>query len=59
MADLVRFPRESPLVVEGYAEAREGDGPYLLSVDRALAVRDYLLSRFRRQTAITAHHADA
>jgi len=53
MADLVRFPRESPLVVEGYAEVREGDAPYLLSVDRALLVRDYLLSRFRRQTAIT------
>lgn len=53
MADLVRFPRDSPLVVEGYAEAREGDAPYLLSVDRALSVRDYLVGRFRRQTAIT------
>ncbi len=53
MADLVRFPRDSPLVVEGYAEAREGDTPYLLSVDRAQSVRDYLLARFRRQTTIT------
>ena len=53
MADLVRYPRDSPLVVEGYAEASEGEAPYLLSVDRAQIVRDYLLGRFRRQATLT------
>jgi phospholipid/cholesterol/gamma-HCH transport system substrate-binding protein len=53
MADLVRYPRDSPLVVEGYAEAREGEAAYLVSVDRAQIVRDYLLGRFRRQSALT------
>lgn len=53
MADLVRYPRDSPLVVEGYAESREGEAAYLLSVDRAQIVRDYLLGRFRRQATIT------
>jgi len=52
MADLVRYPRDSPLVVEGYADAG-GEESYLLSVDRAQAVRDYLLGRFRRQTTLT------
>ena len=53
MADLVRYPRDSPLVVEGYADASEGEAPYLLSVDRAQIVRDYLLARFRRQATLT------
>jgi phospholipid/cholesterol/gamma-HCH transport system substrate-binding protein len=54
MADLVRYPRASPLVVEGYAEASECEAPYLVSVDRAQIVRDYLLGRFRRQTTLTS-----
>jgi hypothetical protein len=53
MANLVRYPRDSPLVVEGYADATEGEAPYLLSVDRAQTVRDYLLGRFRRQATLT------
>jgi phospholipid/cholesterol/gamma-HCH transport system substrate-binding protein len=53
MADFVRYPRDSPLVVEGYADASEGEAPYLLSVDRAQIVRDYLLGRFRRQATLT------
>jgi phospholipid/cholesterol/gamma-HCH transport system substrate-binding protein len=53
MADLVRYPRDSPLVIEGYAESRDGEAAYLLSVDRAQIVRDYLLTRFRRQTTVT------
>ncbi len=53
MADLVRYPRDSPLIVEGYADATEGAAPYLLSVDRAQLVRDYLLQRFRRQATLT------
>jgi phospholipid/cholesterol/gamma-HCH transport system substrate-binding protein len=53
MADLVRYPRDSPLVVEGYAESLEGEAAYLTSADRAQIVREYLLSRFRRQTTLT------
>jgi phospholipid/cholesterol/gamma-HCH transport system substrate-binding protein len=53
MVDLVRYPRDSPLVVEGYAESREGEAAYLVSVDRAQVVRDYLLGRFRRQSTLT------
>lgn len=54
MTDLIRYPRDSPLVVEGYAESREGEASYLASVDRAQAVRDYVVGRFRRQTTLTA-----
>lgn len=53
MADLVRYPRDSPLVIEGYAVASDGQAPYLISDDRAQVVRDYLLARFRRQTTLT------
>jgi phospholipid/cholesterol/gamma-HCH transport system substrate-binding protein len=53
MADLVRYPPDSPLVIEGYAGADDGDAPYLVSVDRAQLVRDYLLARFRRQATLT------
>jgi phospholipid/cholesterol/gamma-HCH transport system substrate-binding protein len=54
MTDLLRYPRDSPLVVEGYAESRGGEVSYLTSVDRAQAVRDYLVGRFRRQTTLTS-----
>lgn len=54
MTDLIRYPRDSPLVVEGYAESLEGEASYLASVDRAQAVRDYIVGRFRRQTTLTA-----
>ncbi len=53
MADLIRYPRDSPLVVEGYAESVEGAAAYLMSADRARAVRDFLLTRFRRQATLT------
>ncbi len=53
MADLVRYPNDSPLVVEGYADELAGDPAYLVSADRAQVVRDYLLTRFRRRTTLT------
>ena len=53
MADLVRYPKDSPLVVEGYAEPTGGQPSYLRSADRAQLVRDYLLARFRRQATLT------
>jgi phospholipid/cholesterol/gamma-HCH transport system substrate-binding protein len=51
MADFVRYPRDSPLVVEGYADG--GDAPYLVSESRSQLVRDYLLGRFQRQATLT------
>ena len=53
MADLVRYPRDSPLVIEGYADGSDRGAAYLVSSDRAEAVRDYLLTRFRRQVTLT------
>jgi phospholipid/cholesterol/gamma-HCH transport system substrate-binding protein len=53
MADFVRYPRDSPLVVEGYSEAGDAEAPYLLSESRAQVVRDYLVARFRRQATLT------
>lgn len=53
MADLVRYPKDSPLIVEGYAAPAAGEPPYLRSIDRAQIVRDYLLTRFRRQATLT------
>ncbi len=52
MADLLRFPRDSPLVVEGYAGA-EAPSPFLTSEDRAIAVRDYLVDKYRRRVDLT------
>jgi outer membrane protein OmpA-like peptidoglycan-associated protein len=53
MADLVRYPRDSALVVEGYAQIAEGGAAHLVSAERAALVRDYLLSRFRRRATLT------
>jgi phospholipid/cholesterol/gamma-HCH transport system substrate-binding protein len=53
MADLVRYPRDSPLVIEGYADSNDPQAPYLVSVDRAQTVHDYLIDRFRRRTTLT------
>lgn len=55
MADFVRYPRDSPIVVEGYAEAEAGQAAYLTSADRASIVRDYLVSRFRRQARLVGY----
>jgi phospholipid/cholesterol/gamma-HCH transport system substrate-binding protein len=53
MAQLVQYPRDSPLIVEGYAAASDEATSYLTSVDRGTAVRDYVMSRFRRQATLT------
>jgi phospholipid/cholesterol/gamma-HCH transport system substrate-binding protein len=53
MADLVRYPRDSPLIIEGYADGSDGGAAYLVSSDRAETVRDYVLTRFRRQVTLT------
>ena len=52
MAQLMQYPHNSPLVVEGYADP-DDENAYLVSLDRAQRVRDYVLNRFRRQTTLT------
>ena len=52
MADLLRFPRESPLVVEGYVEASAAI-PLFEAEDRALLVHEYLVDKFRRRVTLT------
>jgi len=53
MAQLVQYPRDSPLVVEGYARDSDEAEAYLSSVERSSTVRDYVLSRFRRSATLT------
>ncbi len=53
MAQLVQYPRDSPLIVEGYARGTDEATAFLTSVSRGTVVRDYVLSRFRRQATLT------
>lgn len=53
MGELVQYPRDTPLIVEGYAEATDRDTAYLRAAEQAAIVRDHLLSRFRRITTLT------
>jgi len=46
MSDLVPYLPNNPIVVEGYSTNDLRDRQYLISRQRALAVRDYLESRF-------------
>ena len=46
MAEFVKYPRTSPLVVEGYAQEVTADERYLLSRARRQLVRDYLVGKF-------------
>lgn len=52
MADFLEFPRNSPLVVEGYATTAAPAERYLQSDTRARIVQDYLQGRFRRGTQL-------
>ena len=47
MAEFVRYPKTSPLVVEGYAAGTSADERYLVSGARAELVRDYLIGKFK------------
>jgi phospholipid/cholesterol/gamma-HCH transport system substrate-binding protein len=46
MAEFVKYPRTSPLVVEGYAHEVTADVRYLMSRARSQLVRDYLIGKF-------------
>lgn len=47
MSDFLRQPPDSPLVVEGYAQAPTYDQRHIISRHRAQLVRDYLVNRTR------------
>jgi phospholipid/cholesterol/gamma-HCH transport system substrate-binding protein len=51
MSDLVRYLPNNPIVVEGYATAGLPAQRYLASRQRALAVRNYLISHFHLNAA--------
>jgi phospholipid/cholesterol/gamma-HCH transport system substrate-binding protein len=46
MSTFVRYPKNSPLVVEGYGHEATNDRRYLLSRHRAQLVREYLIGKF-------------
>ena len=47
MAEFLRYPRNSPIMVEGYATEGSLDERYILSQERAEAVKKYLVGKFR------------
>lgn len=53
MSQFVRYPRTSPFVIEGYAEAATDDERFLLSRSRAQLVRDYLVGKFGLDPTLT------
>jgi outer membrane protein OmpA-like peptidoglycan-associated protein len=46
MAPFLRYPRDTPLVVEGYADGLTSDERFLASRARAQLVREYLQGKF-------------
>ena len=54
MSQFVRYPRTSPLVVEGYAHELTGDRQFLLSRRRAQLVRDYIVGKFSLDANLVA-----
>jgi phospholipid/cholesterol/gamma-HCH transport system substrate-binding protein len=54
MSAYVGYPRNSPFVVEGYAQEATGDRRFLLSRTRAQLVRDYIVAKFGLDTNYAA-----
>lgn len=46
MATFIKYPKQMPFMIEGYARAATTDAAHLKSATRAVLVRDYLLRRF-------------
>jgi phospholipid/cholesterol/gamma-HCH transport system substrate-binding protein len=46
MAELLRYPRNSPLIIEGYALGDTRDERFLRAAERARQVRDYVVSKY-------------
>ena len=47
MSQFVRYPPNSPFVIEGYAQEVTGDRRYLISSARSQLVRDYIVGKFK------------
>jgi phospholipid/cholesterol/gamma-HCH transport system substrate-binding protein len=54
MSEFVKYPRTSPLVVEGYAHEVTADVRYLISRARNQLVRDYLVGKFSLDPNVVA-----
>ncbi len=54
MSTFVRYPRTSPLVIEGYAQEPTDDQQFVRSRARAALVRDYVVARFGLDPAVVA-----
>ena len=53
MAEFLSYPRDSPLVIEGYATGGQRGEQYLKSQERATQARDYLVDVFGRVSTLT------
>lgn len=53
MAQLLQYPRDSPLVVEGYSTAAAADERFLEGLARARLAREHLVDRFSRSSNLT------
>ena len=58
MSQFVRYPRTSPIVVEGYAQEPTADQRFLLSRSRGQLVRDYIREPLRAGSDDHRGHAD-
>jgi len=54
MSQFIRYPRNSPFVVEGYAPGPTNDERFLTSRRRCQLVRDYLVGKFALDPAFVA-----
>jgi phospholipid/cholesterol/gamma-HCH transport system substrate-binding protein len=54
MSEFVRYPGNSPLVIEGYAQGATNDERFVASRRRAQLVRDYLVAKFSRDPSYVA-----
>lgn len=54
MSQFVKYPRNTPLVVEGYAERDTNGERFLVSRRRAQLVRDYLVGKFSLDVSFVA-----
>jgi phospholipid/cholesterol/gamma-HCH transport system substrate-binding protein len=46
MSHFVRYPKNSPFIIEGYAQRPTNDERFLVSRERAKLVRDYVVGKF-------------
>jgi phospholipid/cholesterol/gamma-HCH transport system substrate-binding protein len=54
MSQFVKYPKTSPLVVEGYARATTADQRFLMSRHRGQMVREYIVGKFGLDPALVA-----